>query len=315
MMLVTHILLPVLLLLWLLSSPVGGRWRYVLQVLSVASVLLGLTFAGLWATPPYWLPGVYLLALLLTVIWQVSAGRAVGRSGRLGNRFERIMLTAAGLLGFTGICLTLWALAGRLPPDLETLDIAPPFPAGTYLVAHGGSNTLVNAHLKTLDPEQPRFRAWRGQSHALDLFRLGPAGFHVDGWMPADPQRYRTFGTPILAPCAGTVARVVDGVPDNPVPIMNRAQMAGNFVAIHCGGQRYVLLAHFRNGSTRVLPGQRVAVGDMLGEMGNSGNSSEPHLHVHAQRGLPDEHPFGGEPLVLTIDGRYLVRNDRVLAP
>mgnify|MGYP000019801158 CR=1 FL=1 len=54
----------------------------------------------------------------------------------------------------------------------------------------------------------------------------------------------------------------------------------------------------------------RVKIGDILGQMGNSGNSSEPHLHVHAQRGLPEKAPLAGMPLWLTIDNRFLVRND-----
>ena len=312
---VTQIVLPVLLLFWQWRFPAAGRRAYTLQVLSVAAVLSGLAFAGLWAMPPYWVPLAYSLGLLLTVAWQLGSGRGGADSDRSPGRVQKLMLALAGLLGMAGVYLTIMALLARVPPEVETVDIAPPFPAGTYLVAHGGSNTLLNNHLQTLAPDRPQFRPWRGQSRALDLFRIGPAGLHVDGWMPSDPTRYRTFGTPILAPCAGTVARVLDGVPDNPVPEMNRAQMAGNYVAVHCGGQHYVILAHFRNGSIRVQPGQLLAVGDRLGEMGNSGNSSEPHLHVHAQRGLPTDDPLGGEPLALTIAGHYPVRNDRLRVP
>ncbi len=73
-----------------------------------------------------------------------------------------------------------------------------------------------------------------------------------------------------------------------------------------------VILAHLRRGSIAVAAGDSVEIGDPLARMGNSGNSSEPHLHVHAQRGLPRDAPLGGEPLWLTINGRFLVRNDRI---
>ncbi len=46
--------------------------------------------------------------------------------------------------------------------------------------------------------------------------------------------------------------------------------------------------------------------------MGNSGNSSEPHLHLHAQRRLPEESPLEGEPEWFAINNRFLVRNDRL---
>ena len=98
------------------------------------------------------------------------------------------------------------------------------------------------------------------------------------------------------------------------VPEMDRDNLPGNYVAIDCNGF-FVILAHLRQGSVTVSEGERVAVGTRLGAMGNSGNSSEPHLHVHAQRGLPPEAPFAGEPLGLTINGQFLVRNDRIRVP
>ena len=85
--------------------------------------------------------------------------------------------------------------------------------------------------------------------------------------------------------------------------------MAGNYVAINCG-DFFVILAHLRQGSIAVATGDKVRTGAFLGQMGNSGNTSEPHLHLHAQRGLPAEAPLAGEPLWLTINNRFLVRND-----
>jgi hypothetical protein len=168
---------------------------------------------------------------------------------------------------------------------------------------------MINAHLKTLNPTVERFRPWRGQSKALDIFRITPLGLHKNGWQPTDPARYTTFGVPVLSPCKGEVALVVDGIEDMSVPVMDRDHMAGNHVAINCG-DFFVILAHLRQGSIAVAAGDTVKAGDILGQMGNSGNSSEPHLHVHAQRGLPEKAPLAGMPLWLTIDNRVLVRND-----
>ena len=104
---------------------------------------------------------------------------------------------------------------------------------------------------------------------------------------------------------------VVDGIKDMPVPQMDREHMAGNYVAINCG-EFYVFLAHLRAGSIVVKKGEQVEVGEPLAQMGNSGNSSEPHLHLHAQRGLPQGSPLAGEPLWLTINGQFLLRNSRL---
>jgi len=76
------------------------------------------------------------------------------------------------------------------------------------------------------------------------------------------------------------------------------------------GAGRYVVLAHLRRGSVRVHSGQRVRAGQLLGRVGNSGNSSEPHLHVHAQD-TPDLSAGTGLPIVfgpLSVDGAPVER-------
>jgi murein DD-endopeptidase MepM/ murein hydrolase activator NlpD len=97
-----------------------------------------------------------------------------------------------------------------------------------------------------------------------------------------------------------------------PVPQMDREHMLGNHVIIQCG-DFFVILAHFKQGSLVVAKGKTVKTGETLGAIGNSGNSAEPHLHIHAQRDLPAIAPISGEPLALSVGGRFHVRNDRIV--
>lgn len=76
-------------------------------------------------------------------------------------------------------------------------------------------------------------------------------------------------------------------------------------------GQVQVLLAHMREGSVAVRQGQSVQTGQKLGEVGASGNTATPHLHIHAQRPGSTDALFDANPLPVRIDGRYLVRGDR----
>ncbi|SCF24944.1 M23 family metallopeptidase [Micromonospora mirobrigensis] len=113
------------------------------------------------------------------------------------------------------------------------------------------------------------------------------------------PERFHAFGRPILAPAAGTVVAAHDGEPDHearrsqpalvPYTLGQSARLrrgvgavAGNHVVIALPGGAFVGLAHFRSGSLRVRVGARVVEGQHLADCGNSGNSTQPHVHVQA---------------------------------
>jgi hypothetical protein len=229
-----------------------------------------------------------------------------------GTHRQWLALSARGGAAVASVC-TLWlAGQGRTPPAGTIIDLAFPLRSGHYYIANGGSRPLVNAHVELLSRD--RARAYRGASYGIDILGLGALGNRAEGLAPRDPAQYTIFGDAIYAPCEGVVIRVEDWLPDLAPPQVDRAHMPGNFVMLECGdaGDVHVLLGHMRSGSVRVHPGDYVTVDNPLGEVGNSGNSDEPHLHVHAQRPGRIWDPFSGDPLPVRFDGRYLVRNDRV---
>jgi murein DD-endopeptidase MepM/ murein hydrolase activator NlpD len=87
----------------------------------------------------------------------------------------------------------------------------------------------------------------------------------------------------LLAPADGVVTEVIFGVRDNVPGSMNPLSALGNAVFIQHGKHEVSVLAHLKQGSTRVKAGDKVKKGQVLGLCGNSGNSSEPHLHYHLQ--------------------------------
>ncbi len=204
--------------------------------------------------------------------------------------------------------MALYALVGRVTPE-NAVGLEFPLANGTYYVASGGANKLVNAHFLTLEGE--RYRPFRGQSYGVDLMTLDRWGLRAKGIAPHDPAAYAIWGEPVYAPCGGRVIQAVNDRPDMRPPATDRDYLPGNNVLLECG-RVWVLLAHLQNGSLRVRTGDTVAVGQMLGLVGNSGNSAEPHLHVHAQRPGTTEAPASGEPLHVLFDGRLPVRNSRV---
>ena len=146
-----------------------------------------------------------------------------------------------------------------------------------------------------------------GTTYAIDFVRVDDrdrsARWTLRGLLATEPPgRFAGFGSPILAPLAGEVVLTHDGEPDHDAYRSFRAQLgyaatqaarvrrgaaaiAGNHVVIR-SGDVYVLLAHLRRGSLAVEEGQTVATGERLGECGNSGNTTEPHVHVQATDSL-----------------------------
>src|SRR6202030_3311323 len=97
---------------------------------------------------------------------------------------------------------------------------------------------------------------------------------------------YRAYGTEILAVADGVVTQTKDGIPQNipnkpPVVPITLETIGGNHVIMEIGNGLYAFYAHIQPGSIRVKVGDNVRRGQVLGLLGNSGNSTEPHLHFH----------------------------------
>jgi hypothetical protein len=300
--------LPLLMIGWLLLGRAPTRADLLLRLGTAWAVLVGMWLAGIWLAMP--LATVAVLAALLAVA-SVVAWRRTSSAGRPG-RLHQAGLWAGRLLSAVLLVFAAWligpAVAGRGTPA-GAVDLAFPLRSGFYLVANGGASERINGHLMTL---RPAFARWRGESYAVDLIRIDRLGFRTRErkllGSPASPDAYLTYGEPVYSPCRGTVEAVEQGRPDMPVPVRDRGHLEGNFVWLRCGSV-VVLLAHFARKGVRVDAGQAVNPATLLGYVGNSGNTDEPHLHIHAQRPGPPSAPLSGEPLFVTFGGRFLVRN------
>ncbi|MGY2064936.1 M23 family metallopeptidase [Blastococcus sp. SYSU DS0619] len=140
-----------------------------------------------------------------------------------------------------------------------------------------------------------------GQTWAIDLVAEPPGAVRpVFGsgsqWRPVTD--YPAFGLPVRSPVTGTVVRVHDRRRDHRArsgwlsivfllvvegfvrQVAGTRWLLGNHVVVDAGNGTFAVLAHLRRGSVRVAVGDRVAATEQVAECGNSGNSSEPHLHV-----------------------------------
>lgn len=102
---------------------------------------------------------------------------------------------------------------------------------------------------------------------------------------PASLKDHYAFGKPVHAAAAGYVAKVVNGIADNPIGITNTQDNWGNYVSIYHTAGYYTLYAHLKEGSIKFSEGDYVKQGEKIGQVGNSGRSPVPHLHFQAQDG------------------------------
>lgn len=104
---------------------------------------------------------------------------------------------------------------------------------------------------------------------------------------------YGCYGTPVIAPVAALVHHAEDGAPDEiPGVGTNREAPLGNHVVLKLETGTYLILAHLKQGSVVVGVADQVSEGQPIGLCGNSGNTSEPHIHIHHQRQDPRQFPI-----------------------
>lgn len=301
---------PLALIAWLALAPARRGARLWAQLSATGLVLIAMSLTGLWLVPPWWWPRVCLALFVPAAI--LAWRRRIAPGSRPATRTQGILTAAFALSGLIAAWHSVAAMRGREPPPIAHVNLDFPLRGGTFLVASGGSDIRVNAHLKTRDSTHPRLARWRGNGYAIDVVAIDRLGRRARGVLPGDDRAYRTFGWPVLAPCSGRVVFAVDGRRDLPPPhVDDQDHLAGNHVLLECAGV-HVVLAHLRRGSVRVSEGDAIQAGQVLGNAGNSGVSNEPHLHIHAQKPGTADAPMSGEPVPILFGGRFLVRGDRV---
>lgn len=301
---------PLSLILWLAVAPASSRGALTIQAIATALALLAIALAGVWLFPPWWAPWLY---AVLFVFAAMKAWRKRRDTAWLPPNWRHWCVPIVFLvIGGYGASEASHIFVGRTSPTRSHVDMAFPLLGGSFLVLNGGSDVRINSHQKTMHTNEPRLLAWRGNAYGVDFVAIDHWGMRAPGVQPIDPSRYLIFGMPVLAPCSGTVATAVDGLPDMIVPQYDRANMAGNYVILVCDNV-HVVMAHFKEGSVLARTGEIVHIGQKLAEVGNSGGTDEPHLHIHAQLPGTSDAPISGDPIPMRFDNRFLVRGDRVV--
>lgn len=141
----------------------------------------------------------------------------------------------------------------------------------TWNVFWGGDTKELNYHVDN-----------EAQKNAFDFLILDKFGksYKTDGKTNED---YNAFGKEVIAPCNGDIVLVIDGVKDNIPGEMNLFDIGGNTIVLKTENNEYLVFCHFKHQAIKVKESQKVEQGQLLGLCGNTGHSSEPHIHFHIQ--------------------------------
>jgi Peptidase family M23 len=296
--LVTHVLGPIVLLLLVARYRPISRLDAGMTVAAAVSPFTFLWLAGRWHLASVWMRQALPVAVLVVTMVSLRRSRALPLYASNGAATWMLRAVKTALALFISVQIAA-ALGGR---RVQERMVALEFPLryGRFYVGQGGATAAVNYHVVN-----------RTQRFALDIVKLNSWGNRASRFHPNDLRQYASFGESIYAPCSGRVQQVESSMRDNPIAgEQDRTKPAGNHVVLRCDGTDVdVVLAHMQSGSVHLTTGEQIRAGRIIGAIGNSGNATEPHLHIHARRNGNSASGLDGEPVPMSFGGRFLVRN------
>jgi hypothetical protein len=175
-----------------------------------------------------------------------------------------------------------------------------PLRGSTWMAVNGPSNT--SGHRRALIPINGKLHD--AQRFAIDWVKVDESGKTFSG-DPTENRTHYAYGNEVLAVADATVSETKDGIPENVPGLASRAApitletIAGNHIVLDLGGGRFAMYAHLQPGSLKVNAGDKVKRGQVLGLVGNTGNSTEPHLHFQV---TDASSPLGSEGVPYVLD-------------
>lgn len=213
----------------------------------------------------------YIIALVLSIKYARHIDKA-----QLNLFFKIVKYVLKGILIFFMIIVTYIDISSRIEPTEKYINLAFPLKNGNYYIHSGGNNVLLNDHLGL---------NMIFLHKAFDICKLGKLGSTgVSLFLKTEKNEdVFMFSDSVFSPCDGLITDVINNELDHkPGDHDNYIGKQANVVVIKTGNNS-VVLVHFKYNSIIVESGNYVKTGDFLGLIGNSGESSSPHLHIHVR--------------------------------
>jgi hypothetical protein len=301
-----QLVIPIALIVWHVKVPHRNIIGWASGTLLLLSYVLFIYLAGTWAFGSYYIRYALVIASLATVVRSLFnlAGLPL-----LPNVIPPFWIQSGMLIAVAIVLAVLSANAIRARYfEQETISLSFPFRGGVHSVFEGGNgqiSSLMNYHFGSAVHGKSGVN--NSMKYAVDITRLSAWGNDANGIFPRKRERYPVFNEIVLSPCDSVVAGVLDGQPNEDPWSGKGPYNLGNYVLLQ-KDDYYVLLGHLQKGSIRVVVGSVVKIGEPVALVGNSGWTSQPHLHIQAMNIAPDSF-WKGEGVPIVFDGRNPFKN------
>jgi len=291
------LIIPALFIYWLGFKTNKSKINLLLKLLSVWSYFIFFFYAGTWQFVSYYFR--YILLFLL-----------IGATIKALLPFKTLVLFEKkkvwGWTKFVGqvlfaviFVMSCIQLIPGFSTDEKGINIS--FPLKEAYIWHGGNLEALNYHQADTS----------AQHYALDIGKLNKWGLRADGFFPDDLNKYAIYGDTVFAPCDAKVVRVRDSLDNAKIGEEIKVKITGNHIVLEYENCLIVFCHLFKN-SLLVSVGDTVRKGQPMARVGNSGHTSEPHLHIHAIAGTDTSKILTGHGIPIYFDGKFLIRNDRI---
>ena len=291
-----NLITPLFLLGWLAFGRFKDKVEWISFIIFAINFVIWVFISGRWDWISIYLRYVLLiilaLGLILSFIIQTKRKYPllIKTNSKISNLVQIAMILLFAYWNFNSILGNFY--------NSEAINLEFPLKSGSYYIGHGGSTKNLNNH-----------NSVPAQKFGLDINKLSSFGNRANSFTPKKLEDYPIFGDKLFSPCDGKVLHtkkdLIDVTIDNP----DSKNLVGNHIWLRCE-KSDVLMAHLKNNSIIVNTNDLVKTGQPIGEVGNSGNTTAPHLHIHAQKQSNTRDIKNGTAVPMLFNKKFLVRND-----
>lgn len=292
-MYVQYLIIPLILFIWLWKSKNKCKADWILKVLPSVSYMIVMLYAGSTdITIGYYTFYLLFVVVIVGAVFSLLKLKGVPffiKKSLPGYLLYGLSITIVLIVSYMNINALRACFYGE-----KAVKIAFPLKNGSFIVNQGGDgdkSSMMNYHYKDAGNAAQGYNG--SMRYANDIVKINSFGLSVKSFklslnnkdfLPADLNEYEIFGETVYSPCDGVVVYAQNNYKDVPVTGVKNYSDTGNGVVIYYNDV-YIMMWHLKQGSITVKAGDHVTTGQPVGQIGNSGHTVLPHLHIDASKG------------------------------